>query len=243
VDFEVIPAVDVSAGRLARLVGGRPEPVEAFHGDPLAAAAAFVEAGARWVHVVDVDLALTGRSPDVAVVQAVAGLGVRVQASGGFRTAAQVEAALEAGAGRVVLGSAALADRELAGELIGLLGARLLVGIEAEGASVVSRGQSAVELPLDETLEWLAQLPIERFLHTQIGRVGGLEGPDVVGVRRLVRVTGRPVIAAGGIRGVSDLRNLASLGRGVEGAVVGRALYEGLDLRVALEAVAGRTHG
>jgi len=240
--FEVIPAVDVSAGRLARLAGGWPEPVEAFGGDPLAAAAAFVEAGARWVHVVDMDLALTGRSVDLGVVRAVAGLGVRVQASGGFRTAAQVEAALEAGARRVVLGSAALSDRKLAGELIGLLGARLVVGIEVEEARILSRGWGAVELPLDETLEWLAEVPVERFLHTQVGRVGGLEGPDVVGVRRLASVTGRPVIAAGGIRGISDLRILASLGQGVEGAIVGRALYEGLDLGAALDAVADGAH-
>ncbi|MEW6058894.1 MAG: HisA/HisF-related TIM barrel protein, partial [Actinomycetota bacterium] len=174
--FEVIPAVDVSAGRLARLAGGRPVPVDAFGGDPLVAATSFVGAGARWVHVVDMDLALRGRSVDVRIVRAVADLGVRVQASGGFRAAEQIDAALAAGASRVVLGSAALSDRETAGELIGRFGGRLVVGIEVEGARIVSRGQGGADLPLDGTLSWLAMLPVERFLHTQVGRVGGLEG-------------------------------------------------------------------
>jgi phosphoribosylformimino-5-aminoimidazole carboxamide ribotide isomerase len=239
-EFEVIPAIDVSTGRLSRLVGGRPEPVGAFGGDPIVAAVAFVEAGARSVHFVDIDLALTGQPVNVSVLTAVAGLGVRVQASGGFRTAGQIEGALEAGASRVVLGSAALADREVAGELIARVGKRLVVGIETEKGRIVPRGWDSVELPLDDTLEWLAGLPVERFLHTQVGRVGGLQGPDVAGITHLSSLTGRPVLAAGGIRGISDLRALASLGPCVEGAVVGRALHEGLDLRAALAAVAGR---
>ena len=236
--FLVIPAVDVSAGRLARLTAEGAVPVNAFGGDPVAAARSFVEAGATWIHVVDMDLALAGEFRNLDVVRAIAGVGARVQASGGVRSEAEIDAAMSAGASRVVLGSAALVDRGGTAELVARHGEALAMGLEADGATIRPRGMVGVELPLWETLEWLAGLPVARYVHTNVGRAGGLEGPDLDGAWALATSTGRPVIAAGGIRGVEDLRALAALGEGVEGAVVGRALYEGLDLRVALSAVA-----
>jgi len=201
VRFLVIPAVDVSAGRLARLTAEGAAPVDAFGGDPVAAARSFLEAGATWIHVVDMDLAL-------------------------------------AGASRVVLGSAALVDRGGTAALVARHGEAVAVGLEADGATIRPRGTVGVELQLWETLEWLDGLPVARYVHTDVRRAGALEGPDLDGAWALATSTGRPVIAAGGVRGVDDLRALAALGEGVEGAVVGRALYEGLDLRVALSAVA-----
>ncbi|MGZ8606593.1 MAG: 1-(5-phosphoribosyl)-5-[(5-phosphoribosylamino)methylideneamino]imidazole-4-carboxamide isomerase [Actinomycetota bacterium] len=235
--FEVIPALDVAGGRLVRMSAGGAVPVAAFGGDPLAAASAFVEAGATRLHVVDVDLASSGRPSNLDVLRVVCGFGVPVQASGGVATASQADALLGAGAERVVLGSAALADRGAAAALIAALGERACVGVEAAGSAIRPRG-GGDEMPLWETLEWLAGLDVARYLFTEVGRVGALSGPDLDGIWALAMHTRRPVIASGGIRSVEDLRAIAGLGGTVEGAVVGRALQEGLELRDALS-VAG----
>jgi phosphoribosylformimino-5-aminoimidazole carboxamide ribonucleotide (ProFAR) isomerase len=237
VPFEVVPAIDVASGRLVRMSGTRPEPVAAFEGDPLAAARVFVEAGATRLHVVDVDLATTGRAANLDVVGTVRGLGVPVQASGSVTSAPQVEQLLEAGADRVVLGSSALGARRPVEELVAAFGERLCVGIEADGATIRPRGGGA-ELPLWDTLVWLAGLDVRRFVLTEVRRVGELSGPDLDGIWALATHTERPVLAAGGIRSVDDLRAIARLGGSVEGAIVGRALYEGLDPRAALRVTA-----
>jgi phosphoribosylformimino-5-aminoimidazole carboxamide ribonucleotide (ProFAR) isomerase len=235
VGFEVIPAVDVSDGRLTRMGPAGPEPVDAFHGDPLAAAAAFLEAGAVWIHLVDVDRALTGVPRDLALLRRVAGLGARVQASGGIVSLDDAEGALEAGAARVVIGSGALSDLHGLERLLVAVGPEAVVGIEIRDGSIRPRGGEAVRLPLPATLERLARLPVRRLLCTAVARVGELTGPDLSGLRLVAEETGRPVIAAGGVRGPEDLRAVADAG--LEGAVIGRALYEGLDLRRAREAV------
>jgi phosphoribosylformimino-5-aminoimidazole carboxamide ribonucleotide (ProFAR) isomerase len=235
--FEVIPAIDVAKGRLVRMAGAQVVPIDAFEGDPAAAAATFVRAGATRLHVVDVDLALTAEPGALDALRAVAGLGVPVQAGGGVRSPAQVEQLLAAGADRVVLGSGALAYREATERLIASMGDRLCVGIEAEGATIRPRGRGA-ELPLWDTLVWLGEAGVSRYVYTDVGRSGALSGPDLDGAWALATHTGAPVIASGGIRSLEDLRAVAALGGGVEGAIVGRALYEGLDVREAL-AVSG----
>jgi len=237
--FEVIPALDVAGGRLVRLAGpgSAPTPVDAFDADPLAAAEAFVEAGASRIHVVDVDLARSGGVDNAEVLRAVCDLGVPVQASGGVRSGEQVDALLARGAERVVLGSAALGDRDRAEELVRAFGDRLVVGIEADGPTVKPRG-TELELPLWDLLVWLASLEVRRFLFTEVGRVGGLAGPDLDGIWAFAEYAAVPVVVAGGIRSVDDVRAIAGLGARLEGAVIGRALYEGLDLRDAIAAVA-----
>ena len=236
--FEVIPAIDVAGGRLVRMSAGGTVPVETFGGDPLAAARAFVEAGAARLHVVDVDLAATGEPGNLDLVSSVAGLGVPVQAGGGVTSAAQVEALSSAGVDRVVLGSAALADREAAERIVATHGDRLCVGIEADGPTIRPRGAAGRELPLWDTLVWLAELDVARYLFTEVDRVGELAGPDLDGIWALATHTERPVLAAGGIRSVDDVRAVAGLGGSVEGVIVGRALHEGLDLAEALSATA-----
>jgi phosphoribosylformimino-5-aminoimidazole carboxamide ribonucleotide (ProFAR) isomerase len=234
VGFEVIPAVDVFGGRLARLSDGAVLFVEAFGGDPIAAARSFADAGARWIHVVDMDLALEGEFRNLEVVAGIAGIGVEVQASGGIAGLAEVERALAAGSRRVVLGSSALFDRPAAEALLARHGDALVVGIEADRDTIRTRARRSVALSLPETMAWLAGLEIARYVHTSLGRVGGLAGPDLDAIRALVQMTGRPVVASGGIRGPEDLRRIASIG--AQGAILGRALYEGLDLRDALDA-------
>lgn len=236
--MEVIPAIDVADGRLARFAGEGHEPIGAFGGDPLAAARSFAAAGARWVHVVDMDLASTGEPRNGAVVRGVADLGLQVQASGGVSSLEQAEALQASGATRVVLGSAALGDREATAAMVSSLGDAVVLAVEADGPTIRPRG-GGHELPLWETLQWLSGLDVPRFLFVEIGRVGRLQGPDLDGIWALATHTARPVLASGGIRHLEDLGAVAALGTAVEAVVVGRALYEGgLDLAEAIAAVA-----
>lgn len=235
--FEVIPAIDVSQGRLARLEGRGIVGVEAFGGDPLSAAAAFREAGARRVHLVDLDLAREGRATNLDVVREVARLGLAVQGSGGVRSADDIDRFLEAGAERVVLGSAALGDRPRVEALVASVGERLVVGLELDGQIVRPRGRGAgeVAVALDSVLPWLRDAGASRFLVTDVRRTGSLGGVDATGALAVARVTGTPVLVAGGLAGIEDVRALAGLAPALEGAIVGRALYDGaIDLAVAV---------
>jgi phosphoribosylformimino-5-aminoimidazole carboxamide ribonucleotide (ProFAR) isomerase len=230
--FEVIPAIDVANGRLAVYSAAGPQPVRSFEGDPLAAARSYVEAGARWIHVVDMDLAFTGVAANMAVIEEVASLDTRVQASGGIREARTVDRLFAAGASRVVLGSGVLGQEAVVGSLISTHGDRLALGIEVEDGEIRSRGAEPVERELVETLGWLTAAGASRFVVTSVSRVGGLAGPDVALIKRVVR-SGRPVVAAGGVRTVEDLEALRRAG--AVGAVIGRAAMEGdLDLGAAI---------
>jgi len=226
--FEVLPAIDVAGGRLSLHTPDGPRPLEAFGGDPMAAARAYSEAGVRWVHVVDLDLAFHGAFANLDVVREVAALGLRVQASGGIATLAEALQALAAGAARVVLGSGALLEPAGANEAIEALGERAIVGIEVDDGRIRPRGRVEGDLPLVETLGWLVAVGATGFLVTSVARVGAMAGPDLATVKRVVRA-GRPVIAAGGVASLDDLRALRRAG--AVGAVVGRAALEGgLDL-------------
>jgi phosphoribosylformimino-5-aminoimidazole carboxamide ribonucleotide (ProFAR) isomerase len=233
--FEVIPALDLAAGRLAVVTADGPAPATAYDGDPVAAASAAIAAGARWLHVVDTDLAFGGRPDNLGVIGSIAEMDVRVQASGGIRTGEQVRAMLDAGARRVVLGSGALTDEADALRTIETLSGSIVVGIEVDEGRIRSRGAVPVDLPLAETLGWLVAGGAPRFLVTAVDRVGRLGGPDVGVVKRVVR-SGRPVIAAGGVAGLDDLRAIRRAG--AVGAVVGRAALEGgLDLARSMAAL------
>jgi phosphoribosylanthranilate isomerase len=235
--FDVLPAIDVAGGRLAGVTSRGPVPVDAFGGDPLAAAKAFVEAGARWLHVVDLDQAFAGEPGNTAVIEAIAALGVNVQASGGLTSSRDVDTMLEAGAARAVLGSAALLDRRAVGDLATWFGERLAVGVETDGEWIRARGRSKVELDLGSTLAWLRETDVVRLVVTSVTRVGSLGGPDTAGIRAVATVLGRPVIGAAGISSIDDLLKVSAI-PGVEGAIVGRALLEGaFGLDGALAAV------
>jgi phosphoribosylformimino-5-aminoimidazole carboxamide ribonucleotide (ProFAR) isomerase len=231
--FTLLPAVDVSRGRLVVLTPDGPRPVDAFGGDPVAAATSFRDAGARWIHVVDVDLALTGEATGLEVVRSIAALeGVRVQASGGVRTADHAEAMRTAGAGRVVLSSAALAEEDaVASMLAAAAPGQLAVGVEVEQGRITTRAAAHVDLDLLSTLGWLRTAGATSFLVTAVTRVGTGEGPDVELIRRVAQ-TGVETLAAGGIGSMDGLRSVR--GTGAAGAVVGRAAVEGaIDLETA----------
>jgi phosphoribosylformimino-5-aminoimidazole carboxamide ribonucleotide (ProFAR) isomerase len=234
VSFTLLPAIDLTAGVLGVYTGEGPVPIEAFDGDPMEAARSYLAAGARWLHVVDMDRAFDGDATNVELVHAIASLSdARVQASGGIRTWQDVSVLLAAGASRVVVSSAALADDDVVTEIIERAGfGEVLFGIEVSAGRVRARGSDAVDVDLVSTLESLRTAGATGFLVTAVGRVGRATGPDAELVRLVAR-SGVPTIGAGGIRSLADLE--AVRGAGAIGAVVGRAALEGsLDLADAI---------
>jgi len=231
--FTVLPAIDLWEGRLALLTGDGPAPSDAFGGDPLVAAAAYVGAGARWLHVVDMDLAFRGEAGNADLIRGLcAAGGARVQASGGVRTAAQVEELRSLGAARVVLASAALDDEDAVVEIVGRSRpGETVIGIEVADGRIRARAAD-VDLELASTLGWLTAAGAEALLVTAVDRVATVAGPDTALVRRVARA-GLPLLAAGGIRSLADLEAVRAAG--ASGAVVGRSALEGsLDLAAAL---------
>ena len=235
--LEIIPAVDIAGGRLARLTAtGAIEADDAFLGDPVDAARAFADAGAGWLHVVDLDLALTGRATNVAVLERIAEGSARVQASGGVRSPDIVRELLAAGASRVVLGSAALGQLRDVSDVVALHGDRLAIGLEIEGGRIHARGRAGVDLPLDETIESLAAIGPPRVVVTALERVGLLAGPDVPTLEGVAGLLDCPIVAAGGIRSLADVERVASVD-GVDAVIVGRAAHESrFDVRAAIAA-------
>jgi phosphoribosylformimino-5-aminoimidazole carboxamide ribonucleotide (ProFAR) isomerase len=234
VSFTLLPAIDLTAGRLGVYTPEGPAPLEAFDGDPIEAARSYRASGARWLHVVDMDRAFDGEETNVELVHTIASLsGTRVQASGGIRTWQDVSVLLAAGASRVVVSSAALADGDVVTDIIERARfGEVLFGIEVSEGRVRARGTDAVDLDVSSTLTWLRAAGAAGFLVTAVGRVGGATGPDTELVR-LVAGSEVPTIGAGGIRSLGDLA--AVRGAGAIGAVVGRAALEGsLDLADAI---------
>jgi phosphoribosylformimino-5-aminoimidazole carboxamide ribotide isomerase len=222
--FTVYPAIDVLEGRVVRLREGRREEVTVEGGDPAAAARRFAAAGAEWLHLVDLDGAFSGR-PDLELVRrVVAAAGVPVQVGGGYRALADIEAALEAGAARVLLGTAALDDGFLR-DAAGRFGDALAVAVDArDGAVAVEGWTAAAALSPRELVERCAGAGVARVLVTSTRRDGTLGGPDLE-LLADVLAAGLPVIAAGGVASLDDLRALRGLG--CEGAVAGSALWLG----------------
>lgn len=239
--MQVIPAIDVSQGRLARLDLGRRVAIDAFGGDPLEAARTFIEAGAGMVHVVDMDRAFDDPTTALELISEVAALGTQVQASGGITDAGQVSEVLDAGATRVVLGSGVLRDFDEVARLLGLFGERLVVGLETDGGSISPRGRRGEEpsetIELDVAVPAVTGLGASRLLLTQVARVGGMGGIDMATVERVMSLGGVvPLIVSGGAASIEELSGIRTAG--IEAVVVGRALYEGnLDLAAAIRAL------
>ncbi len=225
--MQVIPAIDLLGREAVRLEQGDYARVTEY-GEPTKLAARFAAAGARWIHVVDLDGARAGLIRPVVVAALVhASAPASVQASGGVRSVADAEALVRAGASRVVVGTAAWT---LLDELVAALGERLVVALDVRDGVLRTSGWTESALELDEAVSRCAKSGVPRLLCTAIERDGTLDGPDVELVRRVVERSALPVLAAGGIRSEADLDALEQAG--AEGAVVGRALLEGrLTLR------------
>jgi phosphoribosylformimino-5-aminoimidazole carboxamide ribotide isomerase len=243
VTFEVLPSIDLRAGRVVRLRQGDFTAETVYESDPVTTARGFVEAGARWIHVVDLDGARSGARVQGAVVASIVeavGQAAACQVAGGLRTLDAVAAAFDSGAGRVVVGTAALLDREFAGSLIARYGpGRVVVALDVRDGLALGQGwrPGAVGLPVEVALLHLAEVGVERFAVTGVDRDGLLDGPDLELLRRLVGLARGTIVASGGVSSIDDLR--AVRGLGCTGAIVGRALYEGrLDLGEAIAALA-----
>jgi phosphoribosylanthranilate isomerase len=237
----LLPAVDVADGQAVRLVQGEAGS-ETSYGDPLAAALAWQEAGAEWIHLVDLDAAF-GRGTNRELLASVIGkLDVQVELSGGIRDDASLDAALATGCRRVNIGTAALEDPAWCSKIIQEHGDRIAVGLDVRGTTLAARGWTQEGGDLWEVLDRLETDGCPRYVVTDVTKDGTLRGPNLDLLREVCERTDKPVIASGGVSSLDDLRAISTLvPDGVEGAIVGKALYAGaFTLEEALAAVSAR---
>ena len=238
--MEVIPAIDLRGGRCVRLHQGDFAQETIFSDDPVAMARQWQQQGGPRLHLVDLDGAATGEPAHLDIISAiVAALDIPVQVGGGIRAADTARAWLEAGVDRVVIGTAAVRNPEMVQEVCRAHGSgQVVVAVDARDGMVAVQGwQEASEVSALELAHRMAALGVSRLLYTDIARDGTLSGPDLDTNARLVSETGMAVLASGGVSSVEDIRRLALTG--VEGIIVGRALYTGaVALPEAVEAAA-----
>lgn len=234
----LLPAVDVAAGQAVRLVRGEAG-TETSYGAPVAAALAWQRSGAEWVHLVDLDAAFGRGSNREVLAEVVGRLDVRVEMSGGIRDDDSLAAALATGCARVNIGTAALEDPDWCASAIAEHGDRVAVGLDVRGTTLSARGWTRDGGDLFAVLARLDAEGCARYVVTDVGRDGTMTGPNLDLLRRVCAVTDRPVVASGGVSSLEDLRAIAGLvPAGVEGAIVGKALYAGaFSLEDALAAV------
>ena len=225
--LELLPAVDVQDGRAVQLVQGVAGSERAF-GDPLDAALNWQRRGAEWIHLVDLDAAF-GRGENRALLADIVGrLDIDVEMSGGIRDDASLQAAMAAGCRRVNIGTAALEQPEWCARAIGEHGDRVAVGLDVRGRTLAARGWTRDGGDLYDVLERLDGEGCARYVVTDVNKDGMLQGPNLDLLRDVCAATDRPVVASGGITELADLEALQGLiGLGVEGAIIGTALYEG----------------
>ena len=234
--LELLPAVDVKDGRAVRLVQGELS-AETAYGNPLEVALEFQSAGAEWLHLVDLDAAF-GRGENSALLAEVVGkLDIKVELSGGIRDDESLARALATGCRRINLGTAALENPEWTSKVIAEYGDKIAVGLDVRGHVLAARGWTQEGGDLFETIERLDRDGCQRYVVTDVTKDGTLQGPNLTLLREVCAATNAPVIASGGISSLDDIAALVSLrSSGVEGAIVGKALYAGaFTLQEALE--------
>ena len=234
--LELLPAVDVKDGRAVRLVQGELS-AETAYGNPLEVALEFQAAGAEWLHLVDLDAAF-GRGENSALLADVVGkLDIKVELSGGIRDDESLRRALATGCTRINLGTAALENPEWTAKVISEFGERIAVGLDVRGHMLAARGWTKEGGDLFETIERLERDGCARYVVTDVTKDGTLQGPNVQLLQEVCSVTKKPVVASGGISSLADIESLMALNAmGVEGAIVGKALYAGaFTLQEALE--------
>jgi phosphoribosylformimino-5-aminoimidazole carboxamide ribotide isomerase len=237
--MELYPAIDLRGGRCVRLVEGDFARETVYADDPVTVARAFVGAGARWIHVVDLDAARRQGDNRAAITRLREAVPVCLEVGGGVRDGTL----LEAGVARIVVGSLAVEDPDAAAALSAAYPGRVAVSLDHRGGDVRVQGwEAGAGVGVRRALERLETAPLAAVIVTEIGRDGTLSGPDLAGLAGVLGLTGLPVIASGGVGSLEDLRSLASVragGRRLAGVIVGRALYEGrFGVAEALEAVA-----
>ena len=226
--LELLPAVDIAGGRAVQLVQGVAGSGGEF-GDPWEAALRWQEQGAEWIHLVDLDAAF-GRGSNLGIIKKVIrqAKGVNVEVSGGIRDDESLETALESGAKRINLGTAALENPEWAANVIAQYGDAIAVGLDVRGTTLAARGWTQDGGDIWQVMDRLEEAGCARYVVTDVTKDGTLKGPNVELLRQVMERTSRPVIASGGISSLDDIAELRALvPLGLEGAIVGRALYAG----------------
>jgi len=238
------PAIDLKGGQVVRLKRGEMDQATVYADDPGAQARAFIEAGFAWVHVVDLDGAFAGRPANAGAVRDILAAvpGARVQLGGGIRSMAVAEAWLAAGVSRIILGSAAVKDPDFARTACRAFAGRVALGIDARGGMVATEGWAETsDVSAADLAKRFEESGAAAVIYTDIARDGMLGGVNVEATAALARAVSLPVIASGGVAGVEDLAALRAAGAGIEGAVIGRALYDGrIEPKAALAAAGAR---
>jgi phosphoribosyl isomerase A len=239
--FTLYPAVDIKDGRAVRLTQGKADQETVYDADPVAAARRFAEQGAEWLHVVDLDAAFDGEPRNRHLIaDIVDATGVPVQASGGIRSMADLEASVAYGASRVVIGTMALEEPAFVAAAVAAFGDKVAVGLDADGTTLKARGWTTESGDLFDALHRFTLMGVARFVFTDISRDGMLTGPNVQRLREVADQTTAQVTASGGVSSLNDLRTLAAAHDRVDGAIVGKALYAG---RFTLEEALAATRG
>ncbi|MCF8521428.1 MAG: bifunctional 1-(5-phosphoribosyl)-5-((5-phosphoribosylamino)methylideneamino)imidazole-4-carboxamide isomerase/phosphoribosylanthranilate isomerase PriA [Candidatus Planktophila sp.] len=235
--LELLPAVDVKDGRAVRLVQGELDR-ESVYGSPLEVALEFQAAGAEWLHLVDLDAAFGRGENSELLASVVKALDIKVELSGGIRDDESLRRALATGCTRVNLGTAALENPEWTAQVISQYGERIAVGLDVRGHTLAARGWTKEGGDLFETIERLDRNGCARYVVTDVAKDGTLMGPNFELLKEVCAATKKPVVASGGISSIADIEGLAQLRSiGVEGAIVGKALYAGaFTLQEALKA-------
>lgn len=237
----VLPAIDLLDGKVVRLAQGRRQDVTVYSSDPVSVAKRWAEAGASWLHVVDLNGAFEGAYTNLPIAERIIdSCGVHVELSGGIRTDDALSRAMEAGAARVVLGTKACEDPAFVQAAAARYGERIAVAIDAKAGQVVSRGWvSSTTLTPAALAKQMAEVGVRTIICTDVSRDGMMQGPNLGLLTEVLEAASVSLIASGGISSLADLRQLKTLEpRGVIGAIVGKALYEGaIDAAEAIRAL------
>lgn len=238
--LELLPAIDIIDGQTVMLYKGEAG-TETTYGSPLQSAQRWVESGAEWIHLVDLDAAFGRGSNHELIAELVSGADVQVELSGGIRDDQTLERALATGCRRVNLGTAAIENPQWTAKVISEYGDKIAVGLDVRGTTLAGRGWTTEGGSLWDTLDRLERDGCQRYVVTDVVKDGTLQGPNIDLLKQICERTSAPVIASGGISGLEDIESLTSLvDAGVEGAIIGKALYEGnFTLEQALD-IAGR---
>ena len=234
--LELLPAVDVREGQAVRLVQGELS-AQTNYGAPLEAALDFQRAGAQWIHLVDLDAAFGTGSNHQLLAEVIGKLDIKVELSGGIRDEESLLRALSTGCARINLGTAAMENPDWTASVIARFGERIAVGLDVRGRTLAARGWTQEGGDLFETLQRLDADGCARYVVTDVNKDGTLQGPNIELLKQVCSATNRPVIASGGVSKLQDLKDLRALTEiGVEGSIVGKALYAGaFTLQEAIE--------